>query len=166
VAYHFDLLNLSDKPFTRMRREVWFEHTTGPLTITPAPESDRRVVIQRTHDTTNLSKFAYQISPPLRPGESARIGYLVDGGQFKDDHYWRETMRRYVRHYTLRIRHEGIQLSGCTASEEHPDGSENSATDSLMWDYDDQAAVMTVTRDYLRPNQAITLRWDVIHGPA
>ncbi|KAB2347976.1 hypothetical protein [Actinomadura rudentiformis] len=68
VDYRFDLLNLGDKPQARMSREVWFEHTTGPLVIKPVPDMDRRVAIQRIHDTTNLAKFAFQISPPLRPG--------------------------------------------------------------------------------------------------
>jgi hypothetical protein len=166
VAYRFDLLNLSDKPMTRMTREVWFEHTKGPLVIKATPDSNRRVVIQRIHDTANLSKFAFQISPPLQPGETALVGYVCEGGKFAENHYWRQSMPRYTREYTLRVRQANIQLEGCTASEEHPDGSENSATDSLMWDYDGDDAVMTLTRDYLRPNQAVTLRWEVIRGSA
>jgi len=30
-----------------------------------------------------------------------------------------------------------------------------------MWDYEDDDMAITLTRDSLRPNQAITLRWDV-----
>jgi hypothetical protein len=166
VAYHFDLLNLSDRPLTRITREVWFEHTTGPLVIEPTPDSERRVAIQRIHDTSNLAKFAFQLSPPLRPGESARVGYTCTGGKFDENHYWRQSMPRYTRHYTLHVRQRNVRLGGCTASEEHPDGSENSATDSLVWDYDGDDAIMTLTRDYLRPNQAVTLRWEPIRGSA
>lgn len=39
--------------------------------------------------------------------------------------------------------------------------SESSATEELMWDYEDDDMAITLTRDSLRPNQAITLRWDV-----
>jgi hypothetical protein len=166
VVYHFDLLNLSDRPLTRVTRELWFEHTDGPLVIEPTPDSERRVAIQRIHDTSNLAKFAFQISPPLQPGDSARVGYSSTGGKFDENHYWRQSMPRYTRHYTLRVKQRNVQLGGCTATEEHPDGSENSATDSLVWDYDGDDAVMTLTRDYLRPNQAVTLRWEPIRGPA
>ncbi|MEU8798847.1 hypothetical protein [Spirillospora sp. NPDC048819] len=166
LEYRFDLLNLGDKPLARVSREVWYEHTTGPLVIKPVPDTDRRPAIQRIHDTTNLAKFAFQISPPLRPGEWARVGYVCAGGKFDLNHYWRESMHRYCRHYEISVRQRHIDLGGCTATEEHPDGSENSATDSLVWDIDGRDAVMALTRDHLRPNQAVTLRWEVIREPA
>ncbi|WP_131735875.1 hypothetical protein [Actinomadura roseirufa] len=166
IEYRFDLLNLGDQPQARMTREVWFEHTTGPLVIKPVPDIDRRVAIQRIHDTTNLAKFAFQISPPLRPGEWARVGYVCEHGKFDVNHYWRESMPRYCRRYEINVRQRNIDLGGCTATEEHPDGSENSATDSLVWDIDGKDAIMSLTRDYLRPNQAVTLRCDVLRGPA
>jgi hypothetical protein len=88
-------------------------------------------------------------------------------GQFLEDRYWRQTIPRYLRHYTLRVRHRGAgQLLRCGAAEEHPDGSEDSADDALMWDHEGDDVVMTLTRNYLRPNQALTLRWDVPHDPA
>jgi hypothetical protein len=123
-------------------------------------------VIQRIHDTANLSKFAFAISSPLQPGETAHVGYVVEGGKFAENHYWRQTMPRYTRQYTIRVRQAEIELGGCTATEEHPDGSENSAADSLLWDYEVNDAVMTLTRDYLTPAQAVTLRWEVIRGSA
>lgn len=166
LEYRFDLINLGDKPLARVSREVWYEHTTGPLVIKPVPDIDRRIAIQRIHDTTNLAKFAFQISPPLRPGEWARVGYVCEGGQFDLNHYWRESMPRYCRHYEINVRQRHIDLGGCTATEEHPDGSENSATDSLVWDIEGRDAVMALTRDHLRPNQAVTLRWEVIREPA
>ncbi|MBD2895758.1 hypothetical protein amrb99_46970 [Actinomadura sp. RB99] len=167
VVYRHQLLNLSDRPVTRLAREVWFEYTEKRLDIRPNADSDRRVMIQRIHDTANLSKFALQISPPIQPGESATVGFTVRGGQFLEDHYWRQSIPRYLRHYTLRIRHQGAgQLLRCWATEEHPDGSENSAEDGLMWDEVDGDVVMTLARNYLRPNQALTLRWDVPHESA
>jgi hypothetical protein len=166
LEYRFDLLNLGDKPQARVSREVWFEHTAGPMVIKPVPDIDRRIAIQRIHDTTNLAKFAFQISPPLRPGEWARIGHLCEGGKFALNHYWRESMPRYCRRYEINVRQRRVDLGGCTATEEHSDGSENSATDSLVWDIDGQDAVMSLTRDYLRPNQAVTLRWEPIREPA
>ncbi|GAA3214712.1 hypothetical protein [Actinocorallia longicatena] len=167
LTYHHELLNLSDKPLTRVARELWFENTKGPLTITPTADSERRLMIQRVHDTANLSKFACQISPPLQPGESAVVGFTCEGGQFVEDHYWRQAISRPVRHLEISVRHHGAgRLVRCTATEEHPDGAENSADDSLVWDYEADDVVMTLTREHLRPSQAVTLRWDVPHEPA
>jgi len=134
LTYRHELLNMSGKPLTKMARELWFEHPAGPLAITPASEADHRVVIQRVHETGNLVKFACQVSPPIRPGEVGVVGYACEGARFLDDHYWREALRRYTRHLTIRLRHRGGgQLTVCTAVEEHADGSENSATEELMW---------------------------------
>lgn len=166
LTYHFDVLNLSSRPLTRVTREVWFKHGDKPLVITPVPDCERRVVIQRIHDTSNLAKFAFQISPPLQPGESAKIGYICNGGKFVDEHYWREEISHYTRHYVLRIRQQNVQLEACTATEEQPDGAENSAADGLTWDYDTDGITLTLTRDYLRPKQTATLRWEVTRGSA
>jgi hypothetical protein len=166
LTYRFDLLNISSKPLTRVTREVWFKHGDPPLKIIPLPDSDRRVVIQRIHDTSNLAKFAFQISPPLQPGESARVGYTCDGGKFIDEHYWREEITHYTRHYRLRVLQQGVHLVGCTATEERPDGAEDSAAAGLTWDYDADGITLTLTRDYLRPKQTATLRWEVIRGSA
>ncbi len=167
LTYRHELLNMSSRPLTRLAREVWFEHTTGPITITPVSEVRQHVAIQRVHDAGSLAKFACQISPPIRPGETGVISYSCGGGRFLDDHYWRQSIPRYTRHLTIRLRHRGGgQLSVCTAVEEHPDGSDNSATDDLMWDYEDDDVVIMLTRDYLRPNQAVTLRWAVSNEPA
>ncbi|GLY74397.1 hypothetical protein [Actinoallomurus iriomotensis] len=167
VTYRHQLLNLTDKPMTRLAREVWFENTRDRLVIGPVSDPDRHVMIQRRHDTANLSKFACQISPPLQPGDMATVGFVCEGGQFVYDHYWRNSIPRYTRQYTLRIRHQGAgQLLRCSATEEEPNGSESSAEDHLVWDYDGDDVNMTLTRDHLRPNQAITLRWDVQHESA
>ena len=155
------------KPLPRIARELWFENTNGPLTITPTPDCERRLMIQRVHDTANLSKFACQISPPLQTGESAIVGFTCEGGQFVDDHYWRQAINRHVRHYAIRVRQRGAgQLVRCTAIEEHPDGAENSADADLVWDYDGDDVIISLTREHLRPSQAVTLRWDVPHESA
>jgi len=166
LSYHFDLLNLASKPLARVAREVWFEVTKGPMRIAPAPDCDRRVTIQRIHDTSNLAKFAFQLSPPLQPGECAWVGYCCDGGRFDEKHYWRQTLPRYTRHFTLRVRQQNVQLVTCSASEEYADGAESSANDSLTWDYENDCAALTLTHDYLRPNQAVTLRWEIARGSA
>lgn len=111
MAYDFELLNLSDTPLVKVSRELWFEQTSGPLDIVPLPESERRVVIQRRHDTSNMSKFALVISPPILPGEAARIGALCRGGRFDGSYYWRHAVYRYTRHYTLQVRHRGASDS-------------------------------------------------------
>jgi hypothetical protein len=119
------------------------------------------------HDTPTLSKFACQISPAVQPGETAVIGYVCEGGQFLDHLYWRQSIQRYTRHLTVSLRHRNVGiLTACSAVEEHQDGSETFASEDLLWDYEAEDVVMTLTRDYLRPNQSVTLRWDTDRAPA
>jgi hypothetical protein len=164
VAYYYHHLNLSSKPLTRMPRELWFQYADGPLTITPVETAGKhRMVIQRIHDSPNLAKFACRLSPAVQPGDSASTAFVCTGGQFVDAYYWRQNIYRYTRHLTIVIRHRGMRdyLRECNAVEELPDGAENSASDSLTWDYDDRDVVITLTRDYLHPTQAVTVRWDI-----
>jgi hypothetical protein len=163
LSYYYELLNMTDKPITRIVRESWFEYTDGGLSIAPVNEgNDRRIAIQRLHETPTMVKMACQISPAIQPGERAILRYVVKGGQFRDHLYWRQTIRRYTRHLTISLRHQGVGLlTSCSAIEEHPDGAENSASEELLWDYDGNDVTITLTRDYLRPNQSITLRWEV-----
>jgi hypothetical protein len=165
VTYTHQLLNLTNRPIKRLTRELWFETTNGPLVIEPSPGDDRKVAIQRTHDMNNLSKFACHISPGIAPGDVTTISYLCRGGQFVHDHYWRQAVPRYTRHLTLNIRHHGVHmLLNCTAIEEQANGSEVSAIEDLVCTDDDGDALITLTRDYLQPSQAVTLRWEVSRG--
>lgn len=167
ISYCHELLNMGDRPLTKLAQELWFEHTTGPLAIDPISEAGHHVAIQRIHDTASLAKFACQVSPPIRPGEAGVVGYSCRGGRFVEDHYWRQEIRRYIRHLTIRLRHRGgRQLCVCTAVEGHPDGPENSATEDLLWDYEDDDVMIMLTRDYLKPGQSVTLRWAVSNEPA
>jgi hypothetical protein len=162
VTYSHQLLNLTNRPVKRLMTELWFENTDGPLAIEPSPSNERKIAIQRTHDMNNLSKFACHISPPIECGEVATISYVCRGGQFVHDHYWRQALRRYTRHLTLNIRHRAVHmLLNCTAIEEQADGSEVSATEDLVCTDDAGDALITVTRNYLQPSQAVTLRWEV-----
>lgn len=163
----YELLNLSARPVARLARELWFEHTDGPLRITPLHKDGHRVAVQRVHDTEHLAKFACLVSPAIQPGESAVVGYTCEGGSFVSDHYWQQTASRYIRQLSIRLRHRGArQLVSCTAVEEHPDGAQNSATEALAWDEQDGDVVLTLQRKLLLPNQIITLRWDVDRGRA
>jgi transcriptional regulator with XRE-family HTH domain len=167
VTHRHELLNLTKRPVCRIVRELWFEHTNGPLVITPLDERDRRVVIQRIHDTANFAKFACQISPAIQPGESAVVRFTCEGGRFLSDHYWRQLLPRFTRHLMIRICHRRARrLVNCTAFEEHPDGSENSIAERLTWDYEDTDVAITLTREGLTSNQAVTLRWEVSPEPA
>jgi hypothetical protein len=162
LTYHHELFNMSDQPLTRLAREVWFENTEGPVKIRPTDKEDRRIGIQRIHDTAHSAKFACQISPALLPGEIASISYTCSGGQFVSDHYWRQSIARYTRHFTLTLRHRGgEQLITCSAIEEHSNGGENLASEDLLWNYENNDVLITFTRDYLRPNQALTVRWEI-----
>jgi len=161
VLYQHDLVNLNEKPLSRVTREVWFQYVDTSITITPTQHNDRRIVIQRIHDAGSLAKFAFKISPPLQPGERTTVRYLCEGGSFRDALYWHEFMTRYTRHYTFTLRHQGIgKLTDCTAVIEHSDGSETSVTEGLLWDYDGDDVTVTAAVDYLRPGQTVELRWD------
>jgi len=167
LTYRHELFNMSPRPLTRLTRELWFENTDGPLVINAICTAAHRIAVQRTHDTAHNAKFACQISPALQPGDTATVSYTCTGGQFVEDHYWRQQIARYTRHCTIRIRLRGVrQLASFSALEEHPDGAENSATEDLLWDYDDQDVTITLTRDYLQPNQALTVRWAVAREPS
>lgn len=162
VTHRYETLNMTTRPLTRVSREVWFKHTDGKLDIRPSRESTCRIAIQRIHDTPTLSKFACQLSPPIQPGESAVFAFTCEGGRFVDEFYWRRTIQRYTRHAGIHVRHvDAGDVISCSAVEEHPDGAENSATEDLTWDYDEDDVIIDLTREYLRPNQAVTLRWEV-----
>jgi hypothetical protein len=160
------LLNLTSSPVARVAKEFWFEHTRdSALIIEPIQEDGSRMTIHRMHDTRSLTKFACQFSPAVQPGESRAYRYTCDGGRFVSDHYWRHSFPRYTRRFTLSLRHRGVKpLLGCSAVEELSDGSEKSATEQLVWDYEGDDVVFVLTRDYLEPNQAVTLRWEVTHN--
>lgn len=162
VTYTHEVLNLTAAPLRRIPRELWFKHTAGSaLTISPIPLDGRRLMIQRTHDAANMSKFACQFAPAVEPGEIARFGYSCTGGRFVDEFYWRQAVARHTRHLTISVKHEGATLLRCNAIEELQDGSEVFVPDELLWDYEESDVSMTVTRDYLQPNQALTLRWEI-----
>ena len=86
--------------------------------------------------------------------------FACDGPRF-DKRYWRQCMMRNVRHLTLQVTSANSRLVSCSATEEHTDGSETDVTDSVLCDDDGPDVRLTVVRDYLRPNQYVTLRWDV-----
>jgi transcriptional regulator with XRE-family HTH domain len=163
LTYRHELYNNSDTPFTRLSRELWFEHTSGPLNLQALPTGDdRNVIIQRIHETTAYTKFACQLFPALMPGESTTIAYTCTGGRFVSDHYWRQSIHRPTEELVLRLRHRGIDsLTRCSAIEERPDGSEISVAENLVWRTKDDAVTIELARRDLRPNQSVTLRWDV-----
>jgi hypothetical protein len=126
APYCHQVLNLTSRPMKRMMREQWFETTSGVLKIEPNPSSDRKIHIQRIHDTPNMSKFACQFSPAIEPGEVGTISYTSQGGRFVHDHYWRQSVPRYTRYFTLSIRHRDVSmLLNCTAIEDLVCGDED-----------------------------------------
>jgi transcriptional regulator with XRE-family HTH domain len=166
VAHRHELLNLTSRPVNRVVRELWFEHTDGPLRLTPLEEDERRLVIQRIHDAGTFAQFACQISPAVLPGESAVVRFTCEGGRFVRP-LLRQMLRRPTRHLTIGVRHRGVgHLAGCTAVDEHPDGSESSITESVTWNYDGADAIITLARDELALNEVVTVRWEVDPEPA
>ncbi|KPM53350.1 XRE family transcriptional regulator [Frankia sp. R43] len=167
LTYRHELHNGTATPFTRLNRELWFETTRGPLDIEALPTPDRNIIIQRIHDTDLSTRFACQIFPAIQPGESATVGYRGTGGRFVYDHYWRQSIVRPTGLLTIRLRHQGVTaLTRCSATEDRPDGSEVTATESLSIARDDNGIVIELTRRNLRPNQFVTLRWDTPHASA
>jgi hypothetical protein len=166
VTYTHEVLNLTPTPLRRLPREIWFKHAVpAGLTIAPIQLDARRLMIQRTHDATNLAKFGCQLQPAVEPGDMTRFGYSCTGGRFVDELYWRQAVTRHTRHLTITVKQEAATLLRCSAVEEMQDGSEVYATDEILWDYEGEDVTMTVTRDYLQPNQALTLRWEIDRGP-
>jgi hypothetical protein len=164
VTYTHEIINLSPRPLRRIPRQIWFEHTNEPrLTITPIVIDGRRFMIQRTHDTAQLSKFACQFSPAIEPGGFVRFGYSCLGGRFLEDYYWRQDVTRPTRHVTITVHHRRSTLLRCSAIEQLQDGSETFATDEILWDQEGPDVAITVTRDYLASGQALTLRWETDH---
>lgn len=167
LTYRHEFQNTTRTPFSRLVRQFWFKHTTGPLVVEPLADSDRRILVQPIHDVGVYLKFACQIFPAIQPGETARIGYTCTGGLFSDELYWRQAIFRPTRKLSLHLRLCGVQtLSQCSALEEHPNGSEVTATESLTWGRDGDGTLIGITRYDLLANQAITLRWGVPHAPA
>jgi transcriptional regulator with XRE-family HTH domain len=166
LTYRYELLNNTDRPFVRLVREVWFEHTSGHLAIEPVGEGDWNIAIQRVHDAPNLAKFACLISPPLQPGETAVVRYTCQGGRFLDHLYWRQSIQHFTSRIRLRVRHRGAgRLLDYAAVEERHDGSELFATESVEWSCEGPDVLVTLTRRLLRPSQAVTLRW-AVQNPA
>ncbi len=162
VEYDRLILNLMDHPISRLSWDIWFKNTYANVNVTPGASNSRNTRIAVMHDTANLAKFASLISPPVEPGDTARVSYVCRGGSFTDSLYWRQNIPRHTRHFTLTIRHcSPDRLVGCAAIEEFPDGSERSAMECLIWDTSDEVHLLRLTRDYLKPGQAMTLRWEI-----
>lgn len=163
LSFSYTVLNLTSQPLARLPRDLWFAHADGDLTISPSSHAgDHRMTIQRIHDTPNLVKFACLVSPPIRSGESATVAYTCSGGRFVESLYWRQSVSRYTGRLAINLRQRGSgPLINCTATEEHSDGTENSVTQNLVWDHDEKDIRITLECEYLRPGQAVTLRWDI-----
>lgn len=158
----YEILNNGIKPFVRFSREVWFEHTSGFLTIEAIGGADRNIAIQRVHDTPNLAKFACLFSPAVEPGERAVVGYTCTGGRFRDHLYWRQSIHHFTGCTAIHVRHRGAErLLDYSAVEEQTDGSEAFATDGVEWAVEGSDVLLTLTRRRLRPSQSVTLRWSV-----
>lgn len=162
VTYTHELVNMTDRPFTRLARELWFVYTTGKLLIEAVEHDGHRVIIQRAATTPNLCKFACQISPALQPGDSATVAYTCQGGRFVDEWYWREAIRRPTRRASIVMRRQNAgRLVDCSATVEQADGSDRSAVEGLVWDYDQEDFVMKLTSNDLNPNHTLVIRWDI-----
>ncbi|MQY26731.1 hypothetical protein [Nocardia aurantia] len=164
ILYTHDIFNMSDEPLTRVARQLWFEHAEPDgLHIEPLRRDHRQISIDRTHNAgATMAKFSCQVSPPIQPGETGMISYTCTGGRFVDAFYWRQDILRYTRRFTIVMRQAGRhRLVTCSGEEVQPNGLIGSATEDLLWDYDGDDIVVTLTRDYLRPNESVTLRWEV-----
>jgi hypothetical protein len=172
LNYRQELVNGGSVPFTRLTRELWFEHTSGPLTIEALPlveddENARNLIIKKIHQSTLNAHYACQIFPAVQPGESATIAYTCTGGRFVDEFYWRQSVLVPTKELRIRLIHHGIrQLTECSGTEERADGSELSVADSIAWNRTDDAVVVELTRRDLEINQAVTLRWDFARATA
>lgn len=172
LDYHQELFNGGAVPFTRLTREVWFEHTSGPLTIEALPldeddEDARNLIIKKIHHSRLNAHYACSIFPAVQPGEAATIAYTCTGGRFVDAFYWRQSVLVPTKELRMRLHHQGVrQLTECAGIEERADGSELSVADSMAWRRTDDGVVVELTRRDLLVNQAVTLRWDIARATA
>jgi len=172
LTYRQELFNGSDVPFTRLIRELWFEHASGPLLIEAVPpdeddENARNLMIKKVHQSRLNAHYTCQVLPAVQPGGSATIAYTCTGGQFVDDFYWRQSVLVPTNELRIRLTHRGIrQLTECAAIEERADGSELSVADSIAWKRADDAVVVELVRKDLAVNQALLLRWDFARADA
>jgi hypothetical protein len=172
LNYRQELFNGGSVPFTRLTRELWFEHTSGPLTIEALPldeddENARNLIIKKIHQSTLNAHYACQVFPAVQPGEAATIAYTCTGGRFVDAFYWRQSVLVPTAELRMRLTHRGIrQLTECAGIEERADGSELSVADSIAWKRTDDAVVVELARKDLAINQALTLRWDFARATA
>lgn len=167
LTYRHHVLNLTDRPLTRLARELWFEHGEGPLEITPLPGPKHEIAIERIHDAGTLAKFACHVSPPVPPMGTTKIAYRCRGGRFTDAHYWRQAVTRYTLRMHLDVRQEGVvRLVDCGAIEEQPHGDKQQIDEYVRWTQGDGGATMNLVREELRPNQFVTLHWEVLRESA
>ncbi|NUS45486.1 MAG: hypothetical protein HOQ24_17565 [Mycobacteriaceae bacterium] len=160
VTQRHEVFNMSEKPLIALAREMWFQRTQGALDVAVAQQFSDRVRIEKQHEAGNLVKFACRLTPALGPGGIATVEYTCTGGILGDDRCWRQEVRNYTRHLTMTVSVPGADAPpACTVIEEHPDGAEYASVDDLLTDGDADTTTVTVTRDYLRPGQALTLHW-------
>ncbi|WP_051047454.1 hypothetical protein [Nocardia asiatica] len=167
LAYTHEMFNMSEAPLTRIPRQLWFEYTQpGGLHIEPLRRGQHEVAIERTHDAGSLAKFVCQVSPAIQPGETGTVGYTCTGGRFVTSHYWHQDIGRYTRRFSIDVRQAGCRLVSCSGEEVVPSGNKHGAAESLLWDHDDNGIAITLTRDHLRPNQSVTVRWEIMRDEA
>lgn len=167
LTYRHHVLNLTDRPLTRFARELWFEHGEGPLEIEALPGGKHTVGIERIHDAGTLAKFACRLSPPVPPMGTAKILYRCRGGRFTEAHYWRQAITRYTLRMSIDVRQDGVaRLVDCSAIEEHPDGAKQAIDELVRWSHDGSEAHVGLVREELRPNQFVTLHWEVVREGA
>lgn len=162
VLFSHHLVNRTSHAFSRLTREAWFETTRGSLDLEvfEEQETDRRVMIQRIHETPSMCKFACRLLPALQPGEATVVSYSVSGGRFIHDHYWRQSIMFPTEDFALTISHSGLKdLTRCTVTEELPDGSELVADDGLSWQREHHGIVISLSRRALLAGQSLTVRW-------
>lgn len=165
LVYRHELFNMSDLPVTKIPREQWFKHVHAPIEIEPIRVDHHRISIERGNQAHNLSKFACQISPAIQPGETGIVSYSCTGGRFVDEFYWQQDLFRFTRRLTIRLHQHGpFRMVNCNAEETQLTGATTSVTESLLWDFDEDGIVVTLARDYLRPSQSVTLRWEFDRG--
>lgn len=162
LTYRHTVLNLTDRPLTRFSRELWFEYGAGPLEITALPTPRHQTSVERIHDAGTFAVFACRISPPVLPMGSATIAYRCRGGRFVDAHYWRQAVTRAMLRLTIDVHQTGIgTLRDVAALEEHPDGATQSIDEHVRWSAEGDEATITLVREDLKPNQFVTLHWEV-----
>jgi hypothetical protein len=153
------ILNTTNKPFSRIAREIWFQYSDPALRVVPTPSPGHSLIIQPIHRTDLFISFACLITPSVQPGDTGDIAFDCLGAKFVDNLYWRQRLARYTRQATIKLHLERSRITEYNALLETNSGLVSFSTDTVLLRQDAADSYLEFTLEYLKPNEVMTLTW-------